>query len=279
MFYARHNNPLKLEKLFKVINDILSDVNFVISNTGISFKGMCSSHTSLLFCNISIDEFDEYNYEKKGETEIGINLKSFCKLLSISENNDSLLLELKDNSDNLKMIFDNKSRNTEFNLNLLNINSDDIEMLNIEYDVHIDIDLKRLNKLCQEISIVESDNLEFQIDKETKSIFMLSNGNIGTTKTTLKSKYTKNPKLNFKIKKLDNEIVNTKIENKPDYIVNNFNSKFNISFCIKNLEKIIKLSSIVSRGEINLNDNSPLKLKFNIKDNINLEYYIAPKYE
>ena len=279
MFYARHNNPLKLEKLFKVINDILSDVNFVISNTGISFKGMCSSHTSLLFCNISIDEFDEYNYEKKGETEIGINLKSFCKLLSISENNDSLLLELKDNSDNLKMIFDNKSRNTEFNLNLLNINSDDIEMLNIEYDVHIDIDLKRLNKLCQEISIVESDNLEFQIDKETKSIFMLSNGNIGTTKTTLKSKYTENPKLNFKIKKLDNEIVNTKIENKPDYIVNNFNSKFNISFCIKNLEKIIKLSSIVSRGEINLNDNSPLKLKFNIKDNINLEYYIAPKYD
>ena len=106
MFYARHNNPLKLEKLFKVINDILSDINFVISNTGISFKGMCSSHTSLLFCNIGIDEFDEYNYEKTGETEIGINLKSFCKLLSISENNDSLLLELKDNSDNLKLIFD-----------------------------------------------------------------------------------------------------------------------------------------------------------------------------
>lgn len=279
MFYARHNNPLKLEKLFKVINDILSDINFVISNTGISFKGMCSSHTSLLFCNIGIDEFDEYNYKKTGETEIGINLKSFCKLLSISENNDSLLLELKDNSDNLKLIFDNKSRNTEFNLNLLNINSNDIEMLNIKYDVHIDIDLKRLNKLCQEISIVESDNLEFQINKETKSLFMLSNGNIGTTKTTLKSKYTKNPKLNFKIKKLDNEIVNTKFENKPDYIVNDFNSEFNISFCIKNLEKIIKLSSIVSRCEINLNDNSPLKLKFNIKDNINLEYYIAPKYE
>ena len=226
MFYARHNNPLKLEKLFKVINDILSDVNFVISNTGISFKGMCSSHTSLLFCNISIDEFDEYNYEKKGETEIGINLKSFCKLLSISENNDSLLLELKDNSDNLKMIFDNKSRNTEFNLNLLNINSDDIEMLNIEYDVHIDIDLKRLNKLCQEISIVESDNLEFQIDKETKSIFMLSNGNIGTTKTTLKSKYTENPKLNFKIKKLDNEIVNTKIENKRFKTFQNVSKRF-----------------------------------------------------
>ena len=279
MFYANHNNPLKLEKLFKVISDILSNVNFVISNKGIKLKGMCSSHTSLLFCNIGIDEFDEFNYEKSDETEIGIDLKSFCKLLSVAENNDSLLLELEDNSDNLKLTFDNKSRTTEFNLKLLNINNDDIEMLNIEYNVCIDIDLKRLNKLCQEISIVESDNLEFQINKETKNISMLSNGNIGTTKTILKSEHVEKPKLNFRIKKLDDEIITKKIENKPDYIVNDFDSEFNISFCIKNLEKIIKISSIVSRGELKLNDSSPLKLKFNIKNNINLEYYIAPKFD
>jgi len=279
MFYARHNNPLKLEKLFKVISDILTDVNFIISKKGISLKGMCSSHTSLLFCNIDINEFDEYNYKNTCEIEIGINLKSFYKLLSISENNDSLLFELKDNSENLKLIFDNKSRTTEFNLNLLNINTHDIQMLNIKYDICIDINLKRLNKLCQEISIVESDNLEFQINNDTKSIYIFSNGNIGSTKTTLKSKHTENPKLNFKINKINDEIITKKIENKADYIINDFNTQFKISFCIKNLEKIIKLCSIVSRVEINLNDKSPLKLKFSIKNNINLDYYIAPKYE
>lgn len=285
MFYAKHLNPKKLEKLFKTVEDIVNDINFEISKEGISFRGMDSSHCTLLDSFISSDEFKEYRLINKDDNVIiGINMKSFCKLLSISENSDSLILEIKDiNSDRLNLLFDNESRSTEYNLNLLTINSDHIDIAQINYNVIIDIDLKRLNKVCQEINIIESDNAKFIImgSSNDKIINIIGDGNIGSSKTTLKKDYVENPKKTLILKDKNNQILNNPrpIINKPDYIVNDFNEDFNIEFSIKNIDKIIKLYSIVPRAILNIGKESPLKISFNIGKKSYLDYYIAPKID
>tara|TARA_Y100000385_G_scaffold290251_1_gene362647 strand:+ start:3061 stop:3918 length:858 start_codon:yes stop_codon:yes gene_type:complete len=285
MFYAKHLNPKKLEKLFKTVEDIVNDINFNISKEGISFRGMDSSHCTLLDSFISSDEFKEYRFINKDDNVIiGINMKSFCKLLSISENSDSLILEIKDiNSDKLKLLFDNESRSTEYNLNLLTINSDDIDIAKINYNVIIDIDLKRLNKVCQEINIIESDNAKFIImgSSNDKIINIVGDGNIGSSKTTLKKDYVENPKKTLILKDKNNQILNNPrpIINKPDYIVNDFNEDFNIEFSIKNIDKIIKLYSIIPRAILNIGKEAPLKISFNIGKKSYLDYYIAPKID
>ncbi len=285
MFYAKHLNPQKLEKLFKIVEDIVSDINFTISKEGISFRGMDSSHCTLLDSFINSDEFEEYRLVNKDDNLIiGINMKAFCKLLSISENSDSLILEIKDtNLDKLNLLFDNKSRSTEYNLNLLTINSDDIDIAEINYNVIIDIDLKRLNKVCQEINIIESENAKFIIMGSScnKVINIIGDGNIGSSKTTLKKDYVEKPKKTLVLKDKNNQILNNPqpIINKPDYIVNDFNGDFNIEFSIKNIDKIIKLYSIVSRAILNIAKESPLKISFKIGKKSYLDYYIAPKID
>ena len=285
-FKAISSKPDYLLRYFKTIEEIVGEVNLIIKNGGIYIKGMDSSHVSLLDCFIDSSDFTNYSFtSNQNNIIIGISLKSLCKVLSLSEKNDTVIFKMNDSScDLLNIILENTSRKSKFQIKLLEIENEEINISEIDYQIKIDMNIKRFSKVCQELSIIGSDQLEFIINatQQEKYINIKGDGDIGTLITTLKESEntSSNSKKFLKVNKKDSsgKVNSYKVEiNKPEYILNSFNDTFDIQFPIKNIESILKISPIANRALINISKDTPLKLEFNPSENSYIRYYVAPK--
>ena len=236
---------------------------------------MDNSHISVIDSFIDKEEFSSYNYTANNKTIIiGVNLKQLCKILSVTDKLDTVLLSLDKGLDKLTLIFENIYRKSEFIMRLIDTDLDTLDIPSLDYEQEIDISFNRFNRLCQEINIVKSKNIKFDVNADDKTINIYGDGDFGYIKTTLKENLTTNNK-KFIVKKQNGKIVlNKKTE---DYTVYSFRNTFTIEFSLTKIESILKIGSLCNQLLINLSENSPMKLEFNISDNSYLHYYIAPK--
>ena len=275
IFLAKHLNPDFLLKYFKSIEEIIDILTIIIDINGLSIQTMDNSHISVIDSFIDREEFSSYNYNANSKTiMIGINLKQLCKILSVTDKLDTLLLSLDKDLDKLTLVFENIYRKSEFNIRLIDTDSNTLDIPSLDYEQEIDISFNRFSKLCQEINIVKSETIKFDINANEKTIDIYGDGDFGCIKTTLKENLKTNNKKFIVKKEGDKILLNKKIE---DYKVYPFRNTFNIEFCIRKLESILKIGSLCTKLLINLSENNPMKLEFNISDNSYLHYYIAPK--
>ena len=270
MFSAKHNNPTYLLEYFKSIQDIVDSINMIIDSSGITLKGMDNSHICLLHCFLSCNEFTEFTLENN--LLLGINIKSFCKILHVAEKIDTLIFEYN-NSDILDIIFENSSRKTHVYYKLMQLEYDDISIGNIIYPVKVDLCIKRFCKICSEFDIINSDNIKFSVDMSLNHIKIISNGEIGNISTILKF----NNKKKFKLIKKNTNGNKKIIELQPEYIVYSMKSSFNVEFSFNKIQDILKISNIVDRIILNIDKENPLKFEFIINNDSYINYYIAPK--
>ena len=107
--------------------------------------------------------------------------------MSTAEQVDSVVFELKNlSSDILKIKFENKSRNCGYKLKLLDINNEDIDIVEMNYDLELDLCIKRFMKIIQNIEITNSDNINFKSDLENNTISLIGNGEIADVNILLK---------------------------------------------------------------------------------------------
>ena len=275
IFLAKHLNPDFLLKYFKSIEEIIDILTIIIDKNGLSIQTMDNSHISVIDSFIDKEEFSSYNYTANNKTIIiGVNLKQLCKILSVTDKLDTVLLSLDKGLDKLTLIFENIYRKSEFIMRLIDTDLDTLDIPSLDYEQEIDISFNRFNRLCQEINIVKSKNIKFDVNADDKTINIYGDGDFGYIKTTLKENLTTNNK-KFIVKKQNGKIVlNKKTE---DYTVYSFRNTFTIEFSLTKIESILKIGSLCNQLLINLSENSPMKLEFNISDNSYLHYYIAPK--
>ena len=275
IFLAKHSNPDFLLKYFKSIEEIVDILTIVIDKNGLSIQTMDSSHISVIDSFIDQTEFANYNYSATSKNiMIGINLKQLCKILSVTDKLDTLLLSLDNDLNKLTLVFENMYRKSEFITRLIDNDNSALDIPSLDYEQEIDISFNRFSKLCQEINIVKSETIKFDINANEKTIDIYGDGDFGCIKTTLKENLKTNNKKFIVKKEGDKILLNKKIE---DYKVYPFRNTFNIEFCIRKLESILKIGSLCTKLLINLSENNPMKLEFNISDNSYLHYYIAPK--
>ena len=275
IFLAKHLNPDFLLKYFKSIEEIIDILTIIIDKNGLSIQTMDNSHISVIDSFIDKEEFSSYNYTANNKTIIiGVNLKQLCKILSVTDKLDTVLLSLDKGLDKLTLIFENIYRKSEFSMRLIDTDLDTLDIPSLDFEQEIDISFNRFNRLCQEINIVKSKNIKFDVNADDKTINIYGDGDFGYIKTTLKENLTTNNK-KFIVKKQNGKIVlNKKTE---DYTVYSFRNTFTIEFSLTKIESILKIGSLCNQLLINLSENNPMKLEFNISDNSYLHYYIAPK--
>ena len=275
MFIAKHLNPKYILRLFKSFEDITPEINFHIQEDGILIRAMDSSRISLINCFVNKNEFDEYKLSEK--CILGINLESFCKLMSISENIDTLTLSYKKSGDSLSMIFENDSRKTRFRLKLINLDESLYEIGDINYLTNITMDFSRFISMSNNIEVVLAETVEFNIKpnkvvvkangelSRVESIWKLDNNKLSTKKPLLTKKLLPNGK--FKLVKSKELEFSSELRDET----------FSASFNMPTIKKIFKISSICDRIKVSFNEDAPLKLKFTTPNDSVLEYYVAPK--
>jgi proliferating cell nuclear antigen len=194
MFEAKLSEGMILKKIVDSIKDIVTDVNIDISpsgkyilflllrfskitNIGLSLQAMDSSHVALVSLNLGMDGFETYRADSN--MVLGVSITNLAKVMKLADNTDSITLKADQEATHLKIIFENPKteRTTEFNLNLITIDSEHLAIPETEYQSIVTINSNEFSKICKELfSLSETvqvatnaDYVQFSVEGEVGS--------------------------------------------------------------------------------------------------------------
>jgi len=112
---------------------------------------MDSSHVALVSLNLSVDGFEKFRADTN--MVLGISIANLAKVMRLADNNDSITLQADQEASHLKIIFENPKteRTTEFNLNLITIDSEHLAIPETEYSSVVTINSNEFSKICREL--------------------------------------------------------------------------------------------------------------------------------
>ena len=108
MFKAKLNDVTLFKKLINAIKDLNDQMNFCISETGISLQAYDISHIALISINLFPKGFEEYKCTQN--LTLGIRLSDLHQDLKFIGNEDSITLLYENNESELKLISENESK-------------------------------------------------------------------------------------------------------------------------------------------------------------------------
>lgn len=201
------------------------------------------------------DAFQTYRCDRN--ITLGVDLSSLAKVLKCGNNSDSLTLIAEDSPDSFLVVFEDtvKDRISEYSLKLMDIESDFLNIDDMDYDSVITLPAVDFQKICRDLSQL-SDSLTVLVTKDT--VKYVANGDIGSGSVIVKP-FTD-------LEKTENSV---KVE---------LNKAVNLTFGLKYLLDVIKGTSLSSTITIKLADKTPALFEFKLPSGY-LRFYLAPKFD
>ena len=139
--------------LVEALKEILTDTNIIFDETGIKLMATDNSHIVLIHMKLLYENFEAYHCEKK--TTIGINMNNLFKLIKTMGNNDTLTIFIEKNNPNklgIKINNVEKSTQTIFKLNLLDISDEDISIPPAVFESELTLPSNDFQKLIRDMT-------------------------------------------------------------------------------------------------------------------------------
>lgn len=265
----------KLNKIFECASCIMVDSNIQLNSYGLTIKGMDPAHVS--FIDIFIDRTDFKEWECEEELIIGINLKNLNHILGVSKEEDEVIFNYEKGGDIIGIEISNKIRRTEYELKLMTIESEVLEIPEIEYMTSVKMNSVQLNQILGELGVIIAKRILFMI--EPSKVYMSAIGELGKSKVELGKKdegeIVNTEDIEGKIKTLKKKIV--KETDRVD--VNTGDKIYNVSYSLVLLNKLKRASDISDKVTISLMEGVPMRLEWEISGESYIHYYIAPLIE
>ena len=233
------------KKIIEALKDLCKETNVNIDENGMTIKAMDSSHVCLFHLQLK-DCFSEFSIERG--VAIAFNLDNLSKILRICDNDATIVLSLPTNS-KLNIESQSNDRVLKFDMNLLDLEMESMEVPDMEFVNTIVMQSSEYTRMCRDMSqfsdtlkiTVKGDCIEFSIE-----------GDCGDGSLTLHS----SDKMQFTLQ--------TCLE-------------FYLS--LKYLLLFSKATPICETLKIEMGENLPIKLTFEITNNDYLTFYLAPKID
>lgn len=154
-----------IKSCFEVLKEALHDVNLYFNKDGVAVTALDNAKVALINLKLDAQNFEEYKCDET--VQAGINVSNFFKILKVITTNDILTLEMN-SSDRLLVTIENDTKNstTKFDLALLWINEDMLQLPEIKPNcttIMPSVDFQRIcrdmGNIGQEISIYREKNL------------------------------------------------------------------------------------------------------------------------
>jgi proliferating cell nuclear antigen len=261
-FKLKLENSRILKGIVETLASIIDETEFKVTENEFAITAMDPSRVCLLKLTIDKEDFDEYEFEKEGESEeesaqykIGLNLDDLDKILKRSSTNDSIEINFKENDNKIKIIMQREgmSRSRTFSLALLDIEIEEIPMdalLNYDYPTRWVVDPEFLVEAIKDAEIY-SEILNIKAEKDQGLVFS-SSGQIGEMEYNIAVE----------------DLIETEIDS-------NSTGAYSLAF----LKAILKIASITEKLTAFLETDHPLKLIFNLLEGGKLTYFLAPRVE
>lgn len=246
-------NPIK--QLFEALKEILTDVNIEFNESGIKIVAMDSYNTILVHLKLSSNKFDKY--ECKAKTIAGVSMSNLFKLLKTMNNDDTLTFIMDDNNINiLTIILENgtKNKKTKYDLNLLDIDSAEIDIPDQEFDSILTMPSSEFQKICRDMYNL-SNTIEIKNIGET--LIFCCEGEFAKQETV--------------IGKTTNNISFLKTTENDDIIQGYYN--------LKDLVLLTKCTNMCNSIEIYMKNNYPIFITYSVGNLGKLKLALSPRVE
>jgi proliferating cell nuclear antigen len=250
-----------LKRLVEAIKDLVTDVNIDATPTGLSLQAMDSSHVALVNLHLSMEGFEKYRADRN--LTLGISITNLAKVMKLVNQNDSITLRCEDEPTYLTIICQNQSnsysyltlftlehdRTTQFNINLITLDSEHLGIPETEYTSEIQMNSAEFSKLCKELYAL-SETVEFEIS--ASFVKFAVEGEIGSG--------------SIKIHTSAGDCDETKAED-----------TVRLSFALRYLNLFNKAYSLSNQVKLSMAAETPLVVEYEIDNLGTLKYYLAPK--
>jgi proliferating cell nuclear antigen len=167
---------------FEVLKDILNDINMYIDKKGIRITTLDTARVALVDMFLLAENFEEYDCTEP--VIAGLNITNTYKLLKIISNNDILLFEIL-SRDYLNIYIENptKKTNTKFQLKLLDINEDFIEVPKVPQSPCTIMPSADFQRICRDMNNIGT---EITISRKDKDFIITCEGDFANQITVVK---------------------------------------------------------------------------------------------
>merc|ERR1712151_1087368 len=179
-----------LKKVVEAMKDLCKDVNFDCSEKGIQVQSMDSSHVALVSLLLRECAFSDFKCDRP--TSLGMNIDSLSKVFKICGPNDSLKLKWQNDGDTLNFQCENSEddRIADFDLKLMQIESEHMEIPEQQYKVVAKLPSSELQKICRGLKAF-GETMQIQASKD--GIRFSVQGDIGAGNVMLKPRDADKP--------------------------------------------------------------------------------------
>lgn len=250
IFYITTIQSSSIKTLFEVLKDVLSDANIVLNPSGIHITALDPTKLSLIDLNLEGNKFETYYCPNK--KIIGVSMNSIYKLIKSTSNKDNISFIMhKNNNTQIIIRIENaeKKSRTEYNLNLLDLDEENLSIPETEFDYIINLpsgDFQRLSRDMQNLSDYINIKLENDIlNISCKGDFASQNTSIGETSHGLI------------------------FHKKSDTI-------YNHTFSLKYINLFTKTTNLSNIIEISLKNDYPLCIKYSVANLGQIRFCLAP---
>mmetsp|Transcript_5730 Transcript_5730/g.4092 ORF Transcript_5730/g.4092 Transcript_5730/m.4092 type:complete len:258 (+) Transcript_5730:69-842(+) len=253
MFEAKLLEGNILKKIIDAIKDIVTEVNFDISPSGISLQAMDSSHVALVSLNLSMEGFETYRADTN--QVIGVSIANLAKVMKLADPTDNITLQAEQDPSHLKIIFENTKteRKTEFMLNLISLDVDHLAIPETEHSSIVAINSGEFSKICKELYSL-SENLTISTTEDSVQFSVESDAGSGSIRLGQNDSAVKEEQLKIEVSEGVNQ-----------------------QFAIRYLNMFNKAATLSTFTRLCLSSDQPLVVEYKIEELGMLKYYLAPK--
>jgi proliferating cell nuclear antigen len=235
----RLENPGLLARVIEIISEIVTEVRIKVNESGLSITAMDPANVSLVSFVLPKSSFSQF---ETGEEVLGINLDNLKRILKRCGPASALIMEKRENMLNIQ-IHDRIKRN--FNLSLIEVETEEKEMPQLEFSSKIEINSQDFIDSIEDC-IVVADSCSF-IVKDNKF--------------TIEAKG-----LNSAMSEFTGDEANIQAEN--------CKSRYSLEY----LQKFIKASKLTEKTLLKFANDHPLRMDIKT-EMVELSFLLAPRVE
>ena len=220
-------------KVFSALDELCDSANIIFGEDGISISSMDSSHVCLVAVKFAKEYFEEYTINST--ITVGIKVSNLVRVLKCVEG--SVLFECSEDE------FFVMTENDKYNLKTVDLDSDEMDIPEMDVEVEITADSSVLQKYIRNIASF-GDTVEFKTVGD--EIIMKTSGDIGTVELRVDQPVT-------------------------------IHGTMSASFASRYLVTFLKAANISKKIRVNLHSELPVMFEYEFAENSFIKFFLAPK--
>lgn len=248
MFRAELDDVGLLQDSLKTISDLISEGLFQLTDSGIELVAADPAMVALVDFELEEDVFESFELDEP--RKVGLNLENFYSIVRRANSDDTLVLELEEESSKFRITMENSSTRN-FSLPVLNLSEDDIpDTQNLDFSVTAELETAVLESAVKDAMVVGD---AVVVEADSSRISISAEG--------------------------DQSDVDFEIAGDAEGVLELEGGEARSMFSLDYLNNIIGAKSLSDTVTVKLGEDFPMRLEFEVPDKALLSFVLAPRIE